>query len=106
MAPSVEFVKKIETDYLKMVADCLRKGKIDFKTAKESAKELLTLFPFTSYEDMQTKIQQFTQKYTQFDKLYVNFLSYEEEAKTQELIEKMRVLMKSNKIDEALHIAK
>lgn len=106
MVPSDAFLKKVENDYLLLIATLLRTGEIDFATAKKSAQEMLTLLPFTTYEDMQTKLKQFTEKYKTLRKLYISFLKDLEQDKTNHLIERMRGLMKDNKIDEALQLAK
>jgi hypothetical protein len=106
MQPTADFVKHIETEYLRIVSDLLRSGDIDMVLAKESAQNLLSLLPFNTYEDMQGKIKTFTEKYKFAEKLYVIFLSMHEEDKTNDLLNKMRDLMKSNNIDAALHLVK
>ena len=106
MVPSDKFVQKIETEYLKLLSDLLRVGHIDFKTAKESAKDLLTSLPFKSYEDLHDKLKKFTEKYPKLEKVFFIFLKYQEEENTQKVLDKMRDLMEKGKINESLKLAK
>jgi ERCC4-related helicase len=104
MVPSDKFVQMIETEYLRIIADLLKSGDIDFKTAKESAKELLTNLPFISYEDMHKKLKNFTKKYPKLEKIFILFLKDLERENTQNILGKMEYFMKSGKIDESLKL--
>lgn len=98
-------VKKFEEDYLRTIAHLLRNGEIDKATAKTSAQELLKNLPFSSYDDMKSKIQKFTTTYPQLQNVYINLLRSIEEDKTSEVIEKMRNLMNTNRVHEAIEVA-
>ncbi|MBI2641310.1 hypothetical protein HYW87_01805 [Candidatus Roizmanbacteria bacterium] len=104
MIPASAFVQKVETEYLKKVADLLRSGDIDFQTAKNSAKELLTYLPLASYEDMHDKLKKFTDSYPQLKKVFITFLKLLEEEKTSNVLDKMRNLMGASKIEESLKL--
>lgn len=103
----LEEIKNIvETDYLKLLSQYLKTGKIKLSEAKEVTKEFLALLPFADKLDLQMKIKTFTEKHPEFNQVYITFLKKEDLEKTAELIEKMRVLIKENKIDEALNLIK
>jgi len=104
MIPSDKFVQKVEAEYLRLIADLLKTGDIDFTTAKESAKELLGNLPFISCEDMHEKLKNFTKKYPKFEKIFIFFLKDLEKENTQNLLDKMKYLMKSGKFDESLKL--
>lgn len=99
-----EFIEKIEEEYLKELVDRLQKGTVTTDQAKEITREFLELTPFSSAEDMETKIQSFTEKHPEFGGLYVNFLKYEDESKTSKLLNDMRAHLKENRLDEALKL--
>ncbi len=104
---NLEEIKNIvETDYLKLLSQYLKTGKIKLSEAKEVTKEFLALLPFADIEDMQTKLKSFTEKHPEFNQVYITFLNKEDLEKTADLVGKMKVLIRENKIDEALNLIK
>lgn len=103
----LEEIKNIvETDYLKLLSQYLKTGKISLPEAKEVTKEFLSLLPFVDIKDLQAKLKSFTEKHPEFNQVYITFLKKEDLEKTAELVGKMKVLVKENKIDEALNLIK
>lgn len=103
----LEEIKNIvETDFLKLLSQYLKTGKVKLQEAKEITKEFLALLPFIDEEDMQTKLKSFTEKYPEFNQVYITFLKKEDLEKTADIVGKMKVLIKENKIDEALSLIK
>ncbi len=105
MQLSDEFLKDIELQYLRLVTDALKNGEMDIDTAKASAQEFLNLLPFANLDDMKVKFQRYCIKYPSIAGLTVYIMQQMEESKTNEVLEKMRTLMKDNKIDDALKLA-
>lgn len=97
-------IKSIEKEFLKIIIDNLRNGTLKLSEAKENAKSFLDLLPFASFEDIKKKIGNFVLKYPLYQKIYLSVLNIEEEVKTQSLLNRMRSLLKENKIDEALKV--
>lgn len=101
-----ELVKIIQVEYLMTLSSLLKLGQIDVSTARATAQTFLKYLPFTDLEDLETKIKDFVSKYKLFNKLDIVVMQKAEEGKTSEVLEKMTLLMKQNKLDEALEIAK
>lgn len=104
MQLSDEFVKKIEIEYLRLLSQFLEEGKIDRAYAKSSAQKYLTLLPFESIEDIQDKIQSFGEEFPELGKYTIYVHGEIDELKTQNVLEKMRHMMKNDNIDEALNL--
>ncbi len=104
MILSPEFIKKIEIEYLRLLAKLLRDGKINRKTAKDASIEYLKLLPISSSEDLMAKISPFVKQYPQLYAYEIYLLHEIEEIKTQKVLEKMRIYLKSDKIDEAISL--
>lgn len=104
---NLEEIKNIvETDFLKLLSIYLKTGKIKLLEAKEVTKEFLALLPFTNKVDLQAKLKSFTEKHPEFNQVYITFLQKEDLEKTADLIGKMKVLIRENKIDEAVDLIK
>lgn len=101
-----ELTEKIEKDYLNILVTLLRNGDIDARTGKQITREFMDLVPFTSIDDLQSKIKRFSETHKFFKNLYIDLLKYEEEKKTHELVREMRSHIKENRIDEALRLVK
>lgn len=97
-------IDTIETDFLKIIIRHLKSGKIKLNQAKEITKEFLSLLPFGSDENLRDKLKAFTDKYDNFKPIYISILKMEEGKKTNEILTKMRGLIKENKVDEALKL--
>ena len=104
MPLSDAFIKKMEIEYLKLLAGLLKDGKINRQIAKDSAKTYLTLLPFSSDEDIQTKIKTFVEKYPMLDKYQVIVMDAIEQIKTAQILEKMRTHLKNDNIEEAINL--
>lgn len=94
MAVPLEFVKYIEIQYLLLLSNLLKIGQIDVKTAKETARMFLTFLPFQSFEDVESKMKTFVEKYKIFEKLNISVMQQKEEVKTKEVLTKMNSFMK------------
>lgn len=103
----LEEIKNIvETDYLKLLSQYLKAGKIKLPEAKEVTKEFLALLPFADIEDLESKLKSFAERHPEFNQIYITFLKKEDLEKTADLVGKMKVLIRENKIDEALNLVK
>lgn len=83
--------KQLEVDFLKAVSEQLASGEINTPIAKRAGKDFLDLLPFNSESDMQEKIKTFAQKYQTMEKVYAILLTYLDEEKTVELLDKLRL---------------
>ncbi|CAN5158139.1 hypothetical protein BH09PAT2_BH09PAT2_10720 [soil metagenome] len=104
MQLSKDFVKKIEIQYLHLVLDFIRAKKISVAIAKSSAQLILTYLPFKDSEDMKHKLSNFKEIFPTFVPLYNYFLDELEKENTQDVLAKMRHLMKNEDIDSALKL--
>lgn len=104
MTLSDSFVKNIEVEYLRLLANLLRKGKIDRQYAQDSAKEFLALLPFTSPDDIHDKIKTYTEKFEYLVPLHGYVVNELDKDKTHNVLAKMRTLIKNNEIDEAVNL--
>ena len=100
-----KIANSIELEYLKILSIFLKSGQINVDKARETTQEFLLLLPFKDFDDIKTKINQFLVKNKEFKDLQIILLRKIEESKTTNILERMRSLMKSNKIDEALNLA-
>ena len=99
-------LEKSETDYLKILINLLKGGKVEVETAKVMTREFLALSPFGSVEDLKQKIKIFSDIHTFFGELYISLLQHIEDQKLSDVLGKMRSLLKQNKIEEALKVVK
>jgi len=100
-----ELLEKIDNNYLQSLIDILEKEIMDEPSAKIATQTYLALAPFSSYDDLKTKMQTFIQTYPQFERVFVLIKGYEEEERTKDVVAKMQGLIKNNHLDEALHVA-
>jgi hypothetical protein len=100
-----ELVEKIDNNYLQALIDVLDKELMDEPTAKSATVTYLSLAPFTSFEDMKNKVQNFISTYPLFERVMAFVKGYEDEERTREIVARMHGLIKNNQIDEALQIA-
>ncbi len=96
------FIKNLEIKYLRILTELLKKGKIDKKYAQDSAKKFLTLLPFSSDDDVHDKVKSFSEKFEFLSPLHAYVVKEIDQNKTNQVLEKMRNLIKENKIDEAV----
>lgn len=96
----------VEREFIKLIIGGLRSGLVTVDRARESSSEFLDLLPFQSEDDVQQKLKKFTDKNNVFMPLYLFFLKYFEENKTEGLLNKMRHCMKNNQIDKAINLVK
>lgn len=100
------FIREIEIEYLRQIADMLKTGKIDVPTARASAKKYLTYLPFASPEDLTTKMNDFVKAFPMLGKYHLYIAHEVEDIKTKHVLAKMRHMMKNDNIDEAISLAK
>ena len=99
-----EIIKLLEMEYIKILINNLKFGKMKLDRAKMVTKDFLTLLPFKDKDDLVLKIKTFTELQNEFKMVYLTLLKINEEQKSNELAYKMRELIKQNKIDEALKL--
>jgi hypothetical protein len=99
-----DYIKDVEIEFLRIVAKLLENGDFEIVDARTCAQFFLSLSPFQTVEDLRNKLQQLSSKYPDFKELEVYEMGKSEEAKTDEVLEKMRGLMKNGEIDEALQL--
>jgi len=88
--------KRIEIDFLKTVAEALKKGTITLPISKQAGKEFLRFYLFTSDDDMHEKIKKYIDKFPQLEKIYPMLLTYIDEEKTDEILDKLRLYIHNN----------
>jgi hypothetical protein len=97
-------VHELQVEFLKRIALLIERGKIDLVTGKVWAKELVSLLPFTSLDDLKEKVQGFATKYPLLENLPFTITKFEENLKVAQTAEQMTTLIKSEKHDEALSL--
>ena len=96
--------KKVEIEFLRLLAQLLQNGKISRQIAKDSVKTYLALLPFSSDADLLTKAKTLSQKFPLLDKYEILVMHEIEEIKTQHVLERMRTHLKNNNIEEAINL--
>ncbi len=99
-----EFIKKIEIEYLRILAKLLREGKMNRSQAKDSAKAYLAMLPFSSSEELLTKVKSFVKAFPMIDSYEIYIMHEIEQIKTDQVLEKMRMHMKNDNIEEAINL--
>ena len=95
----------MEIKYLELLSSLLKSGEIDVDKAREISQEFFLLLPFENFDDIKNKIERFLVKNKEFENLRIILLKNIEEVKTSNVLEKMRTLLKNNKIDEAISLS-
>lgn len=106
MQLSEELIRDFEIEYLKIIIKLMNNGELKLDDAKSSAVYYLSLLPYSDMNDLQNKAKTFVDKYPWAQGLNVFILQKVEDSKTSDVLNKMRTLMRGNKIDEALQVAK
>lgn len=101
---SDSFIKNVEIEYLRLLANLLKKGGIDRQYAQDSAKEFLALLPFSSADDLHDKIKSYTEKFMYLIPLHSYVVNEIDKNKTHSILDKMRTLIQNNEIDEAVKL--
>lgn len=99
-----EFIKKVEIEYLRILAKLLREGKITRTQAKDSAKAYLAMLPFASSEELLKKVKSFVTSFPMIDVYEIYVMHEIEEIKTNQVLEKMRAHLKNDNIEEAINL--
>jgi len=100
------FIREIEIEYLRQLANMLKTGKIDVPTARASAKKYLTYLPFLSPEDLMAKTNDFIKAFPMLGTYHLYIAREIEDIKTKQVLAKMRHMMKNDNIDEAISLGK
>lgn len=96
---------QLEYMFLKKIIEGLKDGSVSILQAKEKARQFLKLQPFSTTDDLRLKIHTFTSENHLFADLMNLVNSFHIEQKTDESIEKMRILIKKDRLDEAIEVA-
>lgn len=105
MQLSEDAIRDIDSVFLKELIQKLQSGDMDKPAAKVASEQFLRLRPFSSVEDLTTKISQFLTVYPEFLMLDTAVKRHAEEIRTHMVIEQMRKHMLAGNIDKALHVA-
>ncbi len=95
---------QMENAFLLTLINLLKKNEIKYDDAKRITTEFLALRPFTTIEDLKTKMGPFTDTYPQFKQSYIVVMQHEETEKTGALLSQMKEHMANNDIDKALQL--
>lgn len=101
-----ELQQRLEYIFLKEIVRGLRDKTMSVEDSKKWAQTFLTIEPFTSTQDANSKINDFCTKYPQFSRLNTYIDSYAKEENVDAVVDKMREHIKNNDIDSALKVAK
>lgn len=104
MKEIAELSHKIELHYLHMLLDLLQRQKIDMNIARNSAQLILSYLPFKDTEDIKHKLSNLESIYPALAPLHTYALKEIEILDTQDVLVKMRDLMKNKDIDSALEL--
>jgi hypothetical protein len=104
--PSQDLIKNIEKEYLRILIDLMKNGSFNLQKAKDKTREFLAFLPFVSYEDMNSKIKQFSKDNSDFDNLFTLYLDLEEKEKTTNVLAKIRSFMEKGNVNQALNLVK
>jgi hypothetical protein len=106
MQLSEDAIRDIDTVFLKELIQKLQSGDMDKPAAKVASEQFLRLRPFSTLEDLTSKISQFLSVYPEFLMLDTAIKRHAEEIRTHQVIEQMRKHMLAGNIDQALDVAK
>ncbi len=101
-----KLTEQIEYIFLKKIIQHLQDDSYTIPRAKQLAIDFLALQPFISAQDAKEKISLFIEKNNDFSDLIDLVTSFHIEQKTAEVIERMKSYLKTDRIDEAITIAK
>ncbi len=101
-----KLTEQIEYMFLKKIIQHLQDDSYTILQAKQLAIDFLALQPFTSAQDSKEKVSLFIEKNKDFSDLIDLVTSFHTEQKTAEVIERMKSYLKTDRIDEAITIAK
>lgn len=104
MEANEEVIFQMENSFLLTLIDLLKKNGIEYDQAKKITGEFLALKPFTTVEDLKTKMGTFTDTYPQFKPAYIVVMQHEETHKTGVLLSQMKEHLANNDIDKALQL--
>ena len=96
---------KAEQLYLRQIAKGIRQGTLTKVHAQYMAKAMLAVEPFTSWDDLLTKMRLLTQHFPNFQPVVDQLASEYEETKTQSVVEEMSKHLHAGDIDQALSVA-
>jgi len=100
-----KFIHDVQYAFLKSLIEGLRDGSMSIGQARAYAVDFKKLEPFSSREEIETKIKGYSEKNPHFEYLYNFVETYNKEKKMGEIISKMKTFIKEDKIDEALAVA-
>ena len=100
-----KLTEQLEYIFLKKIIEGLKDNSLSISQAKEKAQLFLNLQPFTTSEDVKLKIQKFTSENVSFADLTDLVNSFHIEQKTDRVIEEMKDLIKTDRLDEAIEVA-
>lgn len=95
---------QLEYIFLNQLADQLIAGSLKIPEAQQMAASFLKTEPFTSIEDAQLKMGEFTRPYEHFGTLKEYVDGYYQQQQKDAMISKMRAHLKEGRIDEALKV--
>jgi hypothetical protein len=100
-----KLTNQLEYLFLKEIINRLRDESISAVEAKELANTFLTMEPFTTVEDTTTKIYSLVAQNPKFELLKKYIDAYDDELRTESVINKMKKHLKKGEVDEALAVA-
>jgi len=91
--------------YLRILIIVLESEELDLERAKTITKEFLDLVNNAQTETVEKQIATFVAKNPLFESILTTVKSYEDEKRTAQVLEKMRIHLKNNNVDNALKVA-
>ena len=101
-----EEVKAIEKELVELIISHLKVNRIAVETARQQAKDFLSLLPINDQRDLLSKLKGLGEKYEEAKEVYAEELGKINEAMRQQTLNQMREFIQAGNIDSAIAAAK
>lgn len=101
-----EEVKRIEKELVELIIAHLKSNQIAVETARQQAKDFLSLLPVADQRDLLNKLKNLSEKYMEAKQVYAEELGKVNETVRQQTLDQMRIYIQQGNIDAAIAAAK
>lgn len=105
MLISAAFIDKVLQAFLTILISLMDSASITLKYSRTATRDFLHLFPSNSIEELHAKLKTYAEAHPEFKSIYIEFMKLRESNQTDDVLTKMRSLMKENNLDKAIQVA-
>lgn len=99
-------VKQVEKELVELIVEHLKANQIAVETARQQARDFLSLLPVKDQKDLLDKLKNLGDKYVEAKEIYAEELGKVNEVVRQQTLEQMRSFIQQGNIDGAIAVAK